>query len=171
MRSEIVKKYVIPTIVLAAVIWGFYRYMGGGRELSFSIQELQPMQIEGHMYRGKPTAPKLEQYFFQIRDLSSFSPGEYLTLVTFGTESTVDTLRQFIGTQRSTEEEELEKYDIPGGKYVRIVLDMDAMVRPSPARVRDKAAAFASERGERLGSWNLEIFTSPEELTILFPVD
>ncbi|MEJ2003412.1 MAG: hypothetical protein P8X57_00260 [Cyclobacteriaceae bacterium] len=170
MRSDILKKYVLPTVLLAAVIWIIYRWLGGGADQSFSIVEQKPLQLRGYMYKGRPASDELESYFFELRDLSSFDDGNYLTLVSFGSENTVDTLRQFIGTQNTDVPDRLSSYEIPGGKYVRVVLDMHSLVRPSPGQIREEAEEFAQNQDARLGDWNLEIFTGEEELTVLFPV-
>ena len=170
MRSDIIKRYIIPSLVLALVIWGIFRWLGGGREHIFSIRELPDMNLYGHMYEGRPGSPELEKYFFEVRDQSSFREGHYLTLVSFGTSNTVDTLRQFIGTENSDVPDNFENYTLPAASYVEVVLDMHAMVRPSPGRIREEAETFAEQKGLQIAGWNLEVFTAEDELTVLFPV-
>jgi hypothetical protein len=170
MLSKVIIRYIVPTLGLALIIWGAYKWMGGGREPSFSYVEVPEFQLYGYMYKGRPGSSTLEAQFFEVRDLSAFEEGKYLTLVSFGTGNTVDTLRQFIGTRNPDVPDHFERYSVPAGRYVEVVLDMDAMVRPSPGHIRSLASDFAGQMNLRLSDWNLEIFTGDEELKVLFPV-
>jgi hypothetical protein len=170
MRSDLFKRYIVPTFILALAIWLFFRWMGGGETRVYELIDAEPVDLYGYEFRGRPNADELEAYFFEIRDQTSFEDEEYLTVVTFGKEKAVDTLHQFLGTQRELQtNDELKKYTVPGGAYVKVVLRMNSMVRPSPGKVREEAEEFAQDNRIELMDWNLEIFTGEDELTVLFP--
>ena len=154
---------------MAAVLGAAYHWFGRVT-LEFSVIERPQVELKGYAFSGRPTQPELEQYFMEMRDKSEFREGRYLTIVSFGTEDNVDTLRQFIGAAHLNAENAPDVYTVPGGKFVSVTLDMTSMFRPSPGRVREEAEEFAMSGQMQLADWNLEIYTGERELTVLFPV-
>ncbi|MCA6078656.1 hypothetical protein [Fulvivirga sedimenti] len=165
------KKYILPILVLLAIIAVIFVWLGGSSSLEYSLVEQEEIALYGYEYRGRPTQPELEKLFFKVRDASSFETGRFLTIISYGTEAEVDTLYQFIGTQHSSfnADSSVQKI-VEGGQFVQVTLDMHAMVRPSPANVRKGAVDFARDKGLQVADWNLEIFTAEDVLTVLFPV-
>ncbi len=166
------KKFIFPGFLLIIILSVVFIWLGGNSSVEYELVDLEPTVLYGYDYRGRPTQPELEKLFFKVRDASTFMPGEYLTIISYGVESTVDTLHQFIGTQHevlNNTDSAVQKV-VDGGRFVRVALNMHSLVRPSPGNVRDGAVEFASSEGLEISEWNLEVFTADDVLTVYFPV-
>jgi hypothetical protein len=158
---------VIPILVVVAFF--LYQSLGGGDSLSFALVTLDDTAISGEYFEGRPASPDLEKLFFEMRDQSSFEDSILLSVVNIPIAKE-DTIRQFIGIIGNMQT--ADGYMITAGDYIEVTMDMHTSVRPSPARVREEASAFAESLGRSIkGEEDIQVFTSESEIRILFKAD
>ena len=165
------KKFILPTLLLAILLYTGYKWLSNSSELEYSVTESGVIELHGYEFKGRPTNPEVKNYFFAMRELSSFEEGEMLTVINFGTEANVDELDQFIGTQAKLDRPDtLSEYTIPSGKYIEVILDMAPLYRPSPVKVYEGALEYANQNNMRLGDWSIEAYGGEDLLIVRFPV-
>ena len=166
------RKAIILLIILITIAFIVYRILGGSQDLAYEIEELPAMKIAGHDYKGRPGSPDVKKWFMRARDISSFSEGDRLVLISYGTEQEMDTLRQFIGSEDISyaAHDSVMVRSMDAARYVSVELNMNALVRPAPGKIRKDAQDFAQGHGEDIADWNIEIYLSETDLLILFPL-
>lgn len=169
---------VIPVVLaLAAVI---YALLGGFREAEISLVEVKGgYRLAGKPYVGTLKNPALTQLLDEVGSHweSGALPGVLTVAILKEPLTDKDTVEQFIGVllPAGAEPEKLpasyEVMEVPARQAVRASLDAHASVWPSPDKLRDKAEAFARERGYTLQSEVFfEMYHGPSRLEIEMPL-
>ena len=150
----------LPLSLLLA--WFFYKEMGGGEPIIPERIQLSSHTIAGEWFEGRPSNPELEEVFYRMRDGARFADSTYLAVVNVPMDAK-DTIRQFIGILEGPAGS--SRFELPAGEYVSVTMGMHSSVQPSPEKVREEAQKLA-----RLEPWEIQLFTSESEITVLFKV-
>lgn len=155
----------LPVFIVATYF--LYQSMGGGTTVEYHLSNISAAQVGGSDFEGKMNASRLEELFLEYRNLSNFEDSTFLVVVNYPQQGK-DSVRQFIGVLGYTKAS--GSYQMRAGRYVEAVLTMHPAVRPSPDKVGEDAATFASDNGYELSGEEIQIYEGEEVLRILFPV-
>lgn len=149
---------ILPLFLLISA--GAYWYLGGFKEPEVSLVELdRGYTLVGKEYVGTLEHPALQDLLTEVggRWEAGEIPGVLTVAVLREPEtSKKDTVEQFIGVLLPAETrlqqlpQGYELMELPASSAIRVELEAHASVWPTPDKLREKAEAFAREKGYTL---------------------
>lgn len=175
------RKILLIVIPLVLVISAFiYWQMGGFEQPEASVIEVEGgYTLVGKEYIGTLKHPALNELLDEVgqRWESGELPGVLTVAVLKEPKTDKDTVEQFIGVllpAGQTPKQLPPGYEImqmPARKAIRVTLEAHSSVWPSPDKLRDRAEAFAKEKGYTLQSGILfEKYHGPRKLEVEVPL-
>lgn len=162
------KKNLILLVVIVGIATLIYAWLGGFSRLSFSLENAPPREVYGEEFIGRPTQPELETIFYTYRDLAA-TLNQPLVVITYPMPDTTAYIRQFIGVAVSQQGLEVRK--IEGGQFVKVILDQNLIVTPSPEKVQGQASEYAKNKGLELNGMSIEFYSLEQDPVVWFPVE
>lgn len=169
---------VVPFfLAISAVV---YWQVGGFKEAEVTLVEVEgKYTLVGKEYVGTLKHPALQNLLDEVgrRWESGELPGVLTVAVLKEPETDKDTVQQFIGvllpadTVLQTLPAGYELMEVPAVSAIRVKLDAHSSVWPSPDKLRDKAEAFAREKGYTIQPDLLfEKYYGPRRLEVELPL-
>lgn len=175
--QKIILLLVAAVLAVAAVI---YVWLGGFKQSEVALVSVQDgYRLIGKPYVGKFNHPSLNKLLDEVgmQWEEGEIPGVLTVVVLKEPGNGNDTTQQFIGillpAEAPTEKlpQDYELLQIQASQAVRVSLEANSAVWPSPDKLRDKARNFAREKGLKLKpNLLLEKYYGPDRLEVEMPV-
>jgi len=165
------KKYIIVGIVfIGAVVFAINMYLGGSEELTFS-KESKSLWFKGERFRGRYSDPKIEELFFNARELAM--ENDRYTLAVINYQAPEDTVDQAVGviSDAAIELGEMTTQKAFDQDFLKTIITSHNLVMPKPEEVMRAAKKYASNQNLLIDdSWTLEIYEGERTLKVLIPI-
>lgn len=165
-----IKKVVIPLIIIGIVGVWVYQYLGGFDKVSFSKTTIS-LNFYGSEYQGLYNSPKTERLFMAARDAALDNPHADLAIISY--PAAKDSLYQIIGVVSGEQVElpEMGYVEELNGNYLEATITAHNLVMPKPNEVMDKAKAFATANNLKIDpKRSIDIYQGERSLRVLIPL-
>lgn len=170
------KKYLgITAIITIIIISVAYVYFGGLNKVEYTVEDVQDYNLVGRHFEGKGDDPKIEQAYFEAKDvLSDGRLKGTLALVHYNDTTLAEgEIKLFIGVLLEDGVDALpvdyDRLTIPAQRAMRASIEQHNVIMPSPATIeatmREKADAFSM----RLQDFTIEQYLGERKLLIDMP--
>lgn len=174
------RKIVLLTAAVVLVVSAIiYARLGGFKQAEVALVSVKDgYRLIGKPYKGKFNHPSLNKLLDEVgmQWEAGEIPGVLTVVVLKEPGNGNDTTQQFIGIllpAKAPAEKLPQGYEllqIEASQAVRVSLEANSAVWPSPDKLRDKARAFAGEKGLRLApNLLLEKYYGPNRLEVEIP--
>ncbi|MBL3654576.1 hypothetical protein [Fulvivirga sediminis] len=169
-------KKIILGILMVALVGSFIFFkLGGGEELEFQVKSYPHLYISGKEYIAKYNDPKMEDLFFEAKEIAEQRGDCDLTVVNYLTPVMKDSVRQFIGVTSadSTIISGLAFNDVRtfhNAMFLKTIITAHNLVMPRPEDVREEAKKYADQQGYKLDNYTIELYKDSRDMEIYFPI-
>ncbi len=170
--------FIIPAVLAVSAI--IYAFLGGFKAPEVVLIALEgDYRLVGKPYVGTLKNPELNKLLDEVgrRWESGEIPGVLTVAILKEPVTDKDTVEQFIGIllpagpMPQTLPQGYEIMQLAATKAIRVSLDANAAVWPTPDKLLKKAEAFAAEKGYRLQPGiHFEKYQGPSRLEVELPV-
>lgn len=165
-----IKKVIIPLMVIViAVVW-FYQYLGGFDKVTFNETTIS-LYFQGNEYQGLYNNPETEKLFLSAREAAVNASNAELAIMSY--PSTKDSLHQIIGlvSKEPIEATDMIYKEELTGRYLETIITAHNLVMPKPNEVIEKAKGYASKNDLTVdGRRSIDIYQGNRSLRILIPL-
>ncbi len=164
------------TILLIVIGSSVYYLLGGFTEIVVYEVPGERRNIVGKYFQGYYSHPDLEDIWSECRRrIVDGSLDGNLAVVNYQNDSLDnDEVEQFIGVALAGGMAEIpsgfEVMEVKMEKKLAIFMSMHPLVRPNPISIEERFAAYAQEKGLKLGKYTLELHFQDNSMSVETPV-
>jgi len=169
---------IVITLIITAtlIIWIYYTLGGFEKPQVEIVQSPGKYLFIGEHFKGSYKSEDIGNLFNKARDLlENGTVSGYLTIINYGSDVQAEKISQFVGILVTQLPETLPigytAEEINPSKVVRIRITSHNLVMPKPKKIRELAADKAKTAGTILPDNSIEIYKSPRELLIEYPIE
>ena len=169
-------KFIYSTLIFVGLLFFIYVYLGGLNKPKVELVDVSDYDLVGVVFEGDYKHEQLEKNFLAMRHyLETKQIDGVLTVVNYThAQEEEGIVRQFIGILYDKEPTyvpgSLNKLIIPAKQALRIEINSNYLVMPSPEEIKKSAKHYAKVHGLELQNLSIEKYFPKEGFYVEFPL-